>query len=383
MLFELDEDQAALRDLCRDVARREIRPHAAEWSEQERFPTELFGKLGELGLMGLLVPERYGGTMASMVGYVAAMEEIGAADQSVGAAWNAHLTIASLPLLAFGTEEQKQRWLRPLAEGTHIGAFGLTEPDAGSDAAGIRTRATRADGGWLINGRKMFITNAGTPMSLGVTLLAVTASGGSEGSKRFGSFFVPDGTPGYTKGEPLKKLGWHAADTRELIFEDCWVPDDHLVGEEGEGLRQFLDILHAGRISVAALSLSLATEALRLAQAYAGERQQFGRPIGKFQAIGHKIADMATEVEAARWLVYRAAQLYDDGADHAKEAAMAKLFASEVANRAASAAVQVHGGYGFMREQEVARLYADAKVLEIGEGTSEIQRTVIARALGC
>jgi alkylation response protein AidB-like acyl-CoA dehydrogenase len=216
-------------------------------------------------------------------------------------------------------------------------------------------------------------------MSAGVTLLAVT--GEDDGKKRYGSFYVPEGTPGYRKGEPLKKLGWHAMDTRELVFDECRVPGDHLVGEEGHGLRQFLDVLAAGRISVAALSLSLAGAVLRLATVYAKERRQFGHPIVDFQAVGHKLADIATEYEAARWLTYRAASLYDAGRPYAREAAMAKLFASEVANRAASDAVQIHGGYGFMRESKVARFYADAKILEIGEGTSEIQRTVIARSL--
>jgi short/branched chain acyl-CoA dehydrogenase len=381
MDFELDDDQRALRGLAASFAAREIAPHADRWSEEERFPVEVFRHMGQLGLLGLLVPESYGGVDAGMVAYVAAMEEIGAADQSVAAAWNAHITIASLPLLAFGTEDQKQRWLRPLAEGTSLGAFGLTEPQAGSDAASIRTRARRDGGDWVIDGTKMFITNAGTEMSAGVTLLAVTGED-ADGKKRYGSFYVPTGTPGYTMGAPLKKLGWHAMDTRELVFEDCRVPADHLVGDEGHGLRQFLEVLAAGRISIAALSISLTRAVLALSTSYATERLQFGQPIGRFQAIGHKLADIATELEAARWLTYRAASLYDAGRPYATEAAMAKLFASEVANRAASSAVQIHGGYGFMRESKVARFYADAKILEIGEGTSEIQRTVIARSLG-
>jgi short-chain 2-methylacyl-CoA dehydrogenase len=380
--FDLTPEQEALKDLCRDFARHEISPYAADWWEKEVFPTALFRTMGELGLMGLLIPEEYGGTNAGMVAYVAAMEEIGAADQSVGAAWNAHITIGSLPLLTFGTEEQRQRWLRPLAEGRYIGAFGLTEPEAGSDAAGIRTRARRDGDDWVINGNKMFISNAGTDMSLGVTILAVTGEG-EDGRRRYGSFFIPDGTPGYHKGERLKKVGWHALDTRELIFDDCRVAADHLVGEEGNGLRQFLEILGAGRISVAALSLSLARAALQFGVTYARERQQFGQPLSRFQAIGHKLADMATELECARWLVYRAAWLYDEGRPFATEAAMAKLYASELANRAISDAVQIHGGYGFMRESAVARFYCDAKILEIGEGTSEIQRNVIARSLGC
>lgn len=381
MDFFLTDEQQALKDLAARFAAREIAPHAARWWEEERFPAEVFLAMGELGLMGLLVPEEYGGSNAGMIGYVAAMEEIGAADQSVAAAWNAHITIGSLPLLAFGTEEQKQRWLRPLAEGRNIGAFGLTEPGAGSDAASIRTRAHRDGDDWVITGTKTFITNAGTPISAGVTLLAVTGED-DDGRKRFGSFYVPEGTPGYSKGEPLKKLGWHSMDTRELYFDDCRVPADHLIGAEGHGLRQFLEVLAAGRISIAALSISLMSAALRLGTDYSLQREQFGQPIGRFQAVAHKLADITTEREAARWLTYHAAWLYDTGEPYAHEAAMAKLFASEAAVRAASSAVQIHGGYGFMRETEIARFYADAKILEIGEGTSEIQRTVIARGLG-
>jgi short-chain 2-methylacyl-CoA dehydrogenase len=379
MDFSFDAQTVELRDLCRAFAEKEIAPYAADWSEQHRFPTEVFKKMGDLGLMGLLAPEEYGGTDVGFVSYVSAMEEIGVADQSVAASWNAHLTIASLPLIRFGTPAQKERWLRPLAEGTHIGAFGLTEPTAGSDAASIRTRARREAGGWLINGTKMFITNAGTDMSLGVSLLAVTSEDGEP--KRYGTFFVPSGTEGFTLGQPLRKLGWNASDTRELVFQDCWVPDDHLIGDDGGGLRQFLEVLDPGRISVAAVSLSLAEAALRLAVRHCREREQFGRPIGQFQVISHKVADMATEVETARWLVYRAAWLADTGQPFSKAAAMAKLHASEVANRTASASLQIHGGYGYMRESEIARFYSDAKILEIGEGTNEIQRNVIARSV--
>jgi len=380
MDFDLPAETVALQKMCRDFAAKEIAPYAAEWSERSRFPVPVFRKLGELGLMGMLVDEAYGGADAGFVSYVAAMEALGEADQSVASAWNAHSTIASLPIARFGTEEQKKRWLVPLASGEKLGAFGLTEPTAGSDAAGIRTTARRTEDGWILNGTKMFISNAGTEMSLGVTVLAVTGVG-DDGKKRYGTFFVPDGTAGYSKGQPLRKLGWHALDTRELVFTDCWIPEDHLLGEEGNGLRQFLEVLDAGRISVAALSLSLAQAALDLAVRHAGEREQFGRPLNKFQAVGHKLADMATEVEAARWLVYRAAWLGDQGRPFAKAAAMAKLYASEVANRAASASVQIHGGYGFIRESAISRFYADAKILEIGEGTSEVQRNVIARSL--
>ncbi|NNN29285.1 acyl-CoA dehydrogenase [Streptomyces sp. S3(2020)] len=380
MDFDLPEETRDLQDMVREFAAKEIGPNAAEWSENEQFPTHIFTKLGELGLMGMLVPEEYGGAGSDTVSYVAVMEELGAADQSVASSWNAHSTIATLPLLAYGTEEQKQRWLAPLARGEAIGAFGLTEPGAGSDAAGITTTAQRRDGGWVINGTKMFITNAGTDISQGVTLLATTGKG-EDGRKRFATFYVPTGTPGYSCGAKLKKLGWHAMDTRELVFDDCWISDDHLIGEEGGGLRQFLSVLDKGRISVAALALSLAKAALALAVKHATERHQFGRPLSSFQAVAHKIADIGTEFEAARWMVYRAAWLADQGRPYGKEAAMAKLYASEVANRAASQAVQIHGGYGYVRESEISRFYADAKILEIGEGTNEIQRDVIARAL--
>ncbi|MGW0007380.1 acyl-CoA dehydrogenase family protein [Nocardia grenadensis] len=380
MDFDLPAEAIELQKLCRDFAEKEIEPHAETWSEEERFPTDVFRKMGELDLTGLLIAQEYGGTDAGYLSYVAAMEVIGAADQSFAAAWNAHSTIASLPLAVFGSEEQKHRWLAPLARGENIGAFGLTEAAAGSDAAGIRTTARAESGGWLLNGSKMFITNPGTEISLGVTVLAVTGHN-SDGTRRFGTFFVPTGTEGYTVGRPLRKIGWHAMDTRELVFSDCWIPDDHLIGEEGNGLRQVLDVLDGGRISVAALALSLAQQALELAVAHASQREQFGRSLSNFQAVQHKIADMATEVEAARALVYRAAWLADNHRPFGQAAAMAKLYASELANRAASAGVQIHGGYGYIRESKISRLYSDAKILEIGEGTNEIQRNVIARQL--
>ncbi|HEX9032196.1 MAG TPA: acyl-CoA dehydrogenase family protein [Streptosporangiaceae bacterium] len=378
MDFSLDPEILQLKRLCREFADKEIAPYAAGWSQRGEFPVQVFRQLGELGLMGMLVSAQWGGMDAGLVAYVAAMEELGRADQSVAAAWNAHSTIASLPLATYGTDEQKERWLRPLAEGRNIAAFGLTEPGAGSDAAGISTRASRVHGGWVLSGTKIFISNAGTQITLGVTVLAQTGVT-DDGRKQFGAFFVPSGTPGFTLGAPLRKLGWHAMDTRELIFADCFVGDDHVVGDEKRGLAQFLAVLDPGRISVAALSLSLAQAALEMAVEYSQGRSQFGKPISSFQAIRHKLADMATQVEAARWVVYRAAWLADQGLPYRKEAAMAKLYASEVANRVADASVQVHGGYGWMRESRIARFYADAKILEIGEGTSEIQRDVIAR----
>ena len=382
MDFSLTEPERDLVALCRDFAQREIAPRAPQAWDEARCPTDLLREMGALGLLGMLVPQEWGGIGMTTVGFVAAMEQIGLADQSVAAAWQAHVTIGSLPLLLFGTDAQRERWLRPLAEGRVLGAFGLTEPDAGSDARGIRTRAERRDGGWLINGRKTFISNAGTDMSFGVTLLARTGpdDGGKPG---YATLVVEKDTPGFTMGPKMRGIGWRGLDTRELAFDDVWVPDEHLVGDPAMGLGQFLGTLEVGRISIAALSLSLTQAVLDLALAYAKERQQFGQPIAKFQAIQFKVADIATELEAARWLTYRAASLRDAGRPFLKEASMAKLKASRVATWAASEAVQIHGGLGYMLESPVARFYCDAKVLEIGEGTNEIQHVVIARALGC
>jgi short/branched chain acyl-CoA dehydrogenase len=379
--FSLAESERDLVSLCRSFARNEIARRApAAWNEA-RCPTDLLREMGELGLLGMLIPEAWGGIGMSTVGFVAAMEELGVADQSVAAAWQAHVTIGSLPLYLFGTDTQRDRWLRPLAEGRVLGAFGLTEPDAGSDARGIRTRAEPREGGWLINGRKAFISNAGTDMSFGVTLLARTESAGEE--PRFASFVVEKDAPGFTMGPKLRGIGWRGLDTRDLFFDDVWVADDHLVGDPAMGLGQFLGALEVGRISIAALALSLTQAVLDLATSYAKERVQFGQPISKFQAVQFKLADIATELEAARWLTYRAASLRDAGLPFVKEASMAKLKASRVAVAAASEAVQIHGGLGYMLETPVARFYCDAKVLEIGEGTNEIQHVVIARALGC
>ncbi len=382
MDFELNEEQRSLQALCRDFAQKEILPRRDEWNTSGRFPVEIFRKMAELGLMGLLVPEEYGGTGVGAVAFVAAMEEIAKADQSVAATWNAHLTIGSLPLLSFGTEEQKRRWLLPLARGERLGAFGLTEPEAGSDARAIRTTARWEGDAWVINGTKMFTSNAGTEISLGVILLAVSGRR-PDGSKEYSAFLVPRGTPGFQLGRNIPKIGWHAVDTRELVFENCRVPADHLIGEQGVGLRQFMHALAVGRISVAALSLGLAQACLEVALEYAKQRRQFGQPISQFQAIQLKLADMATAVENARLLTYKAAWLYDQGRDYAKEAAMAKLYASDTAMQAALEAVQIHGGYGYTDEYVVSRFFRDAKILQIGEGTNEIQRLVIARHLGC
>ncbi len=380
MDLSLGEAEHDLVELCRDFAQKEIATRAPRAWDEARCPTDLLREMGALGLLGMLVPEEWGGIGMSTVGFVAAMEQLGVADQSVAAAWQAHVTIGSLPLYLFGNDAQRDRWLRPLAEGHALGAFGLTEPDAGSDARGIRTRAERRDGGWLINGRKAFISNAGTDMSFGVTLLARTVS---DESSSYGTFVVEKDTQGFTMGPKMRGIGWRGLDTRELYFDDVWVPDEHLVGDPDLGLNQFLRTLEVGRISIAALSLSLTQAVLDLATEYAKQRVQFGQPIAKFQAVQFKLADIATELEAARWLTYRAAYLRDAGQPFRKEAAMAKLKASRVATWAASEAVQIHGGLGYMLDSPVARFYCDAKVLEIGEGTNEIQHLVIARALGC
>jgi alkylation response protein AidB-like acyl-CoA dehydrogenase len=332
--------------------------------------------------MGLLVPEEHGGTGVGAVAFVAAMEEIAKADQSVAATWNAHLTIGSLPLLYFGTEEQKRRWLVPLARGERLGAFGLTEPGAGSDARGIQTTAKREGDAWAISGTKMFISNAGTEISVGVIILAVSGQR-PDGSKEYSAFMVPRGTAGFHLGRNIPKIGWHAVDTRELVFENCRVPEDHLIGTPGVGLRQFMQALAIGRISIAAVSLGLGQACLESALDYAQQRKQFGQAISQFQAIQFKLADMATAVENARLLTYKAAWLHDRKADFAKQAAMAKLYASDTAMNAALEAVQIHGGYGYTDEYPVSRFFRDAKILQIGEGTNEIQRLVIARLLGC
>jgi short-chain 2-methylacyl-CoA dehydrogenase len=375
----LSSEERGLQELCRDFAAGEIAPHAAEWWHEERCPTEVLRAMGELDLMGLLVPPEYGGTGVSTRALVAALLEVARVDQSVASAWQAHLTIGSLPLLAFGTEEQKERWLVPLATGQKLGSFGLTEPEAGSDASGIKTEARRTGDGWSITGSKTFISNAATDMSQGPVILART----STSSRGYGSFIVPLGTPGFTYGPKLKGIGWHALDSRELWFEGVELPDDHLIGNEQSGLRQFLSVLDTGRITIATLGVALTEAVLGMALDYAKERRQFGQPLSKFQAIQFKLADIAAQLEAVRLLVFHCADLRDAGRPFGKEGAMAKLLSSRLAVHAASEAVQIHGGYGYMHEYPVARFYCDAKVLEIGEGTNEIQHLVIAKHLGC
>jgi short-chain 2-methylacyl-CoA dehydrogenase len=330
--------------------------------------------------LGLPFPEEYGGAGADFLSYCIALEEIGRGDAAVGITMEAHTSLGSMPFYWFGTEDQKRRYLVPLARGEQLWAFGLTEPGAGSDSAGTQTRAELNDGVWHINGSKAFITNAGTQMTGGITITAVTGMQ-PDGHKEITNLIVPQGTPGYIVGSPFHKMGWRASDTRPLSFEDCQVPDENRLGERGDGFRQFMRILEAGRIAIAALSVGLAQAAFDEALKYARERQQFGRAIASFQAIQFKLADMAMEIELSRLMYYKAAWLHMQGEPYTKEASMAKLFASETAKRCADQAVQIHGGYGFMDEYPVSRFWRNVKAHEIGEGTSEVQRTLIAKHL--
>jgi len=374
--FELTEEQQLLRDTVRDFAQSRVAPVAAELDRDERFPYELVAEMAELGLMGMPIAEEYGGAGADTVSYAIAVEELTRVDSSVAITVAAHTSLGTMPIYLFGSEEQKREWMPKLASGQALAAFGLTEPNAGSDAAATRTTAELRDGSWIVNGSKMFITNAGTDITACVTITAST------GEDEISTIIVPNGTPGYSMSEPLHKLGWRASDTRELWFEDCAVPEGNLLGTRGRGYHQFLEILDGGRISVAAMGVGLAQGAYDLASAYAKERQQFGRPIARFQAVQFALADMATEIEAGRALVHRAAWLKDQGKPFALAAAQAKLYTGLLSNRAANAALQIHGGYGFMDEYAISRLYRDQKILEIGEGTNEVQRLVIAKLLG-
>ena len=376
MNFDLTEEQQLVRDTVRTFARERVAPVAAELDVSQRFPYEIVAELAELGLMGMTIPEEYGGAGADTLAYAIVVEELTRIDSSVAITLAAHHSLGTLPIYYFGSEEQKRRWLPDLASGKKLAAFGLTEPGAGSDAGATRTTAELRDGEWIVNGSKIFITNAGTDITACVTITART------GENEISNIVVENGTPGYTISPPMHKLGWRASDTRELSFENCRVPEENLLGPRGKGFQQFLTILDGGRISVAAMGVGLAQGAYDLAYAYAKEREQFGKPIARFQAVQFKLADMATEIEAGRALVYKAAWLKDQGRDFAREAAMAKLYTGELSNRVANAALQIHGGYGYMEESAIARLYRDQKILEIGEGTNEVQRMVIAKHLG-
>ena len=376
MNYELGEEQELVRRTVREFAEAHVAPVAEELDRDSRFPYELVAELAELGLMGMPFPEEYGGAGADTVSYAIAIEELTRVDSSVAITVAAHTSLGTMPIYLYGTEEQRREWLPRLTSGQGLAAFGLTEPGAGSDAGATLTRAELRDGSWIVNGSKSFITNSGTDITACVTITALT------GEDEVSTIIVPNGTPGYELSPPLKKLGWRASDTRQLTFADCAVPEGNLLGERGRGFHQFMEILDGGRISVAAMGVGLAQGAYDLAFAYAQERQQFGRPIAKFQAVQFALADMATEIEAGRQLVYRAAWLKDAGKPFGLAAAQAKLYTGLLSNRAANAALQIHGGYGFMDEYAISRLYRDQKILEIGEGTNEVQRMVIARLLG-
>ena len=376
MNFDLDPEHELVRSTVREFAQERIAPMAEELDRESRFPAELVAGMAELGLMGMTIPEEYGGVGTDTIAYAIAVEELTRVDSSVAITMAAHHSLGTLPIFYFGTEEQRRQWLPDLASGKRLAAFGLTEADAGSDAGATRTRAELRDGEWVVNGAKIFITNAGTDVTECVTITARTGEG------EISNIIVPNGTPGYEISKPMKKLGWRASDTRELSFKDVRVPEGNLLGPRGQGFHQFLQILDGGRISVAAMGVGLAQGAYDLAFAYARERKQFGQPIAKFQAVQFRLADMATEIEAGRNLVYKAAWLKDQDRDFALAAAQAKLYTGELSNRAVNAALQIHGGYGYMDEYAISRLYRDQKILEIGEGTNEVQRMVIAKHLG-
>ncbi len=381
MDFELSDEQRLLRDTVRDFARQEVAPVAGQLDRTKSFPYELVARMGELGLMGIPFPEEYGGGGADTLAYALAVEEMTRVDSSVAITMAAHTSLGTMPIYRWGTDAQKHDWLPELCSGRKLAAFGLTEPEAGSDAGNTRTTARLEDGEWVVNGAKQFITNSGTQISGCVTITAVT--GGGNGTKEISNLIVPNGTPGYEPGEPYRKMGWNASDTRPLSFEDCRVPESNLLGRRGEGFKQFLQILDGGRIGVAAMGVGLAQGALDEAIAYAKERRAFGQPISKYQAIQAKIADLSAQIEAARLLVYRAAALEERGAPFTLTAAQAKLITGRLAVRATEEAVQIHGGYGYIEEYPVCRFYRDAKILTIGEGTDEVQQMVIARQLGC
>jgi butyryl-CoA dehydrogenase len=379
--FDLTDEQVMIRNLAREFAEGEVAPRAEHYDKNREFPYDIVAKLAELGFLGLPVPEEYGGAGADTVSYAVTVEELSRGDASVGITVAAHTSLGTMPFLLFGSEEQKREYVPALASGEMLWSFGLTEPQAGSDAGATRTAAVLDNGEWVINGVKSFITNSGTRISGGVTITAVTGTR-DDGRPEISNLIVPTGTPGYAVSREYDKMGWRASDTHELSFTDARVPEGNLLGERGEGFHQFLTVLDGGRISVAALSVGLAQAALDASIKYAKERVQFGKPISAFEAIQFKIADMQTEIELARLMTYKAAWLKDQGRDFRMAAGMAKLFSGEVATRAANHAVQIHGGYGIMEEFPVARYWRDVKIGEIGEGTSEIQRLVIARLLG-
>jgi short/branched chain acyl-CoA dehydrogenase len=379
--FELSDEQRLLRDTVREFARQEVRPVAEELDREKRFPYEIVAKLGGLGLMGIPFPQEYGGGGADTLSYVLAIEELTRIDSSVAITVAAHTSLGTMPIHLWGSDEQKDEWLPRLCSGERLASFGLTEPEAGSDAGNVRTTARLEDGEWVVNGAKQFITNSGTEISGCVSITAVTGETG--GHREVSNVIVPNGTPGYEIGEAYRKMGWNASDTRPLSFEDCRLPESALLGRRGEGFKNFLHILDGGRIGVAAMGVGLAQGALDEAIAYAKERHAFGQPISRFQSIQAKIADLSAQIEAARLLTWRAALEKDAGRSFTLTAAQAKLITGRLAVRATEEAVQIHGGYGYIEEYPVCRFYRDAKILTIGEGTDEVQQMVIARQLGC
>jgi alkylation response protein AidB-like acyl-CoA dehydrogenase len=380
MDFDLSDDHRLLRQTVRDFARHEVAPVAEELDRTKSFPYELVAQMGELGWMGIPFPEEYGGAGGDSLAYALAVEELTRVDSSVAITMCAHTSLGTQPVYLFGSEEQRRELLPDLCAGRKLGAFGLTEPEAGSDAGNVRTRATLEDGQWVIDGAKQFITNAGTEISGHVAITAKT--GGPTHPTEISNIIIENGTPGYEQGQPYRKMGWNASDTRPLTFTGCRVPEENLLGPRGAGFKQFLHILDIGRIGVAAMGVGLAQGALDEALAYAKERKAFGQSISKFQTIQAKLADLSTEIEAARLLVYKAAREKDLGRNFTLTAAQAKLKTGRLAVRATEEAVQIHGGYGYIEEYPVCRFYRDAKILTIGEGTDEVQQMVIARALG-
>ena len=382
MNFDLPDDHRLLRDTVREFAAQEIAPVAEELDRTHSFPYEIVRRLAELDLMGIPFPEEYGGAGGDSLAYALAVEELTRVDSSVAITLCAHTSLGTQPIYLFGSEEQKREWMPRLCAGEVLGAFGLTEPEAGSDAGNTQTRAALEDGEWVINGAKQFITNAGTDLRAGRDHGRDGRSGSNGAPKEISNLLIANGTPGYEQGQPYRKMGWNASDTRPLTFTDCRVPECNLVGPRGGGLKQFLIVLDIGRIGVAAMGVGLAQGALDQALAYARERQAFGQPISKFQSIQAKLADLSAEIEACRLLVHKAAWLKDRGLNFTLTAAQAKLKSGRLAVKACDEAVQIHGGYGYIEEYPVCRFYRDAKILTIGEGTDEVQQMVIARQLG-
>jgi alkylation response protein AidB-like acyl-CoA dehydrogenase len=377
MEFQLTEEQHQMKMSVREFAEAEIAPHVMDWDESQHFPAELMPKLAELGLLGVLFPEEYGGAGLGYIEYATAIEELSRVDGSVGISVAAHTSLCSNHIYQYGNEQQKQKYLLPLASGNHLGAWGLTEPGAGSDASGTRTMAVKKDGGWVVNGTKNFITHA----IHADTCVAFASSDRSKRSKGITGFIFEKGMKGFAPSKKENKLGLRASETASVVFEDCFVPDENRIGEEGQGFVNAMEILDGGRISIAALAVGIAQGAYESALRYSADREQFGKPIREFQAIQFKLADMATQIDAARLLMYRAAWLKDQGKKTTKESSMAKLYASEVSVRVCEEAVQIHGGYGYTKDYPAEKYWRDSKLCTIGEGTSEIQRIIIAREI--